>query len=155
MSWKLYPRYNIKNCVCGFQLPEMVGPYTFTRSDVYHRTHPWLQVGCVGCIWEFEWIMSGCRGWHERSQKSACLQKRFCSCNMNGLSCTEACTCMAYDNKCQNPHKDSPNDAIGGDDDEDEDPSEIWINNIMLSQLSSNDISLFIMTWRPSWYNYT
>ena len=47
---------------------------------------------------------------------------------MNGLCCTEACTCMADDNKCQNPHKDSLNDAVGGDDDdddEDEDPSEI------------------------------
>ena len=44
---------------------------------------------------------------------------------MNGLSCTETCTCMADDNKCQNPHKKFPNEAVGGDDDEDEDPSEI------------------------------
>ena len=44
---------------------------------------------------------------------------------MNGLSCTEARKCMADDNKCQKPPKDSPNDAVGGDDDEDEDPSEI------------------------------
>ena len=32
---------------------------------------------------------------------------------------------MADDNKCQNPHKHSPSDAVGGDDDKDEDPSEI------------------------------
>ena len=52
-------------------------------------------------------------------KKSACLQKCFCSCNMNGLSCTD---------KCQIPHKHSRNDAVGGndnDDDKDEDPSEI------------------------------
>ena len=27
---------------------------------------------------------------------------------------------MACDNKCQNPHKDSLNDAVGGEDDEDD-----------------------------------
>ena len=47
---------------------------------------------------------------------------------MNGLSCTEDWKCMADENKCQNPHKDSLNDAVGGDDnddDKDEYPSEI------------------------------
>ena len=44
---------------------------------------------------------------------------------MNGLSCTDAWKCMADDIKCQNSHKDSPSDAVGGDDDEDKDPSEI------------------------------
>ena len=65
---------------------------------------------------------------------------------------------MADDNKCQNPHKDSLYDAVGGDDnddDKDEDPSEIWINNNLLSQLSWINISMFIMTWRPSLYNHT
>ena len=48
------------------------------------------------------------------------FKKRFCSCNINGISCTEACTCMADDNKCQNPHKDFLNNAVGGDDDVDD-----------------------------------
>ena len=47
---------------------------------------------------------------------------------MNGLSCKEAWKVLAHEKKYQNPHKDSLNDSVGGDDnddDEDEDPSEI------------------------------
>ena len=57
---------------------------------------------------------------------------------MNGISCTESYTCIAYENKCQNPHKDLLNLANGGDDDNDDkygDCSDIWINYIILWQL--------------------
>ena len=46
---------------------------------------------------------------------------------MNGISCTESCSCMA-DDKFKNPHKDLLNVADGGgddNDDEDGDCSEI------------------------------
>ena len=46
---------------------------------------------------------------------------------MNGISCTEVCSCLADDHS-KKPHKDLLNDADGGDDendDEDGDCSEI------------------------------
>ena len=61
--------------------------------------------------------------------------KRLCSCNMNGISCTEACACVANDNRCKNPRSYLLDDADDGDDDsddEDRDYSEILINNIIL-----------------------
>ena len=81
------------------------------------------------------------------------LRKRLCSFNINGISCTEACSCMSDDNKFKNPHKDLLNDADGGDD------AMMWkmeiaqkFEKIILycdNCVYKIIISLFITFWRP------
>ena len=72
--------------------------------------HPCTGVTEVASPELMEMVACGC------SATSACSNKKQCSCQAAGLSCTLFCRCLAHDN-CHNPLTDHAADESNGDSD--------------------------------------